>query len=35
LQAAKDAIGVYKKRMDFDYVQVMDRFERIVQESYD
>ena len=35
LQAAKEALCVYKKRMDFDYLQVMDRFERVVQEQAD
>ena len=32
LLAAKEALGPYKKRMDFDFMQVQDRFERIVLE---
>jgi hypothetical protein len=32
LTAAKEALGPYKKRMDFDFIQAQEIFEKIVVE---
>ncbi len=35
LSSAKDLLSPYKKRLDFDYLQTIDRFERLIQEHFD
>jgi hypothetical protein len=33
LMAARDAMNAYKKRMDFDFLGALEKFERIVLET--
>jgi hypothetical protein len=30
LQSAKDSLGPFKKRLDFDYIQVYDKIEKLI-----